>query len=325
MRVTTRLYLAALPSVIGVLAVAGLAYWGQYAHAVPEIILAVAIAATVVTFVMSWTNVRYVALRVERLARNGRTPNRSRTSRQTVAGPMASSNNLDELDTIEGVVTQLSNAVQSAELGRERELTEHRERRREYAEILGSVAASVTRKLDDVRLPLHILLENHFGELNENQEEMLGAARVSAEQIFDELSAMTDLAELELGQILLRKDRVFPADMLNAILPIIRSQAIAKGIELRVEIAPLIPAFHVDASRLQRALLLLLTDAVTAASDDAEMHLRLVIEGEGIVVEMSVVPEHESSTPVLFARRIVEATGGQVLQSNGVLTIRVRQ
>ena len=46
MRVGQRLYLALLPAVLGVLTVAALAYWGQYAHARrPEVVVVVAVIA----------------------------------------------------------------------------------------------------------------------------------------------------------------------------------------------------------------------------------------------------------------------------------------
>lgn len=51
---------------------------------------------------------------------------------------------------------------------------------REHAALIARTAAELAARLDDVRLPLHILLSDHFGELNENQEEMLGAAQAAA-------------------------------------------------------------------------------------------------------------------------------------------------
>lgn len=47
---------------------------------------------------------------------------------------------------------------------------------RERAALVERTASELAAWLDEVRLPLHILLSDHFGELNENQEEMLGAA-----------------------------------------------------------------------------------------------------------------------------------------------------
>ena len=47
--------------------------------------------------------------------------------------------------------------------------------------------AAATRWLGQVRISLHILLENRFGDLNENQEELLGAARAAADEADAEL------------------------------------------------------------------------------------------------------------------------------------------
>jgi len=68
MKISHRLYLTALPAIIGVLVVAALAYWGQYAHAVPQLLVVVAAVATIGSVVLSWNNARYVVQRIERLA-----------------------------------------------------------------------------------------------------------------------------------------------------------------------------------------------------------------------------------------------------------------
>jgi hypothetical protein len=52
--------------------------------------------------------------------------------------------------------------------------------RLEHAALIARTAEELAARLDEVRLPLHILLSDHYGELNENQEEMLGAAQTAA-------------------------------------------------------------------------------------------------------------------------------------------------
>lgn len=324
MRVTHRLYFAALPSVVGALAVAGLAYWGQYSRTVAEVILVIAIGATLTTLVMSWINVRYVAQRVERLAHiGGRASNAQRIPRNAKV-PSTANHPGDELDTIERVVARLNDAVQSTTEDRARDVAYHEQRRREYAEILAAVALSGERELDEVRLPLHILLENHFGELNENQEEMLGAARVAAEKIANELTAMAELARMELGQTVFRHDRVFPADLINAILPTLRAQATGRDIDLRADIAPLVPAFHVDASRLQQALQLVFAQCINAMPPDTQASLTLVGERDGVLMKMLPGAELATGSEQLLAQRVIEALGGSVLVDSGALTIRIR-
>ena len=309
MRVTHRLYLAALPSLVGALAVAALAYWGQYSRVVPGAILLIAVVATAATLLLSWVNVRYVAKRVERLARGGRTPQPVGTG--------------DELDTIEGDVAMLRAAVEAAEIGRTREVAREQRHRLELGRLLASVAGNASLRLDEVRLPLHILLENHFGELNENQEEMLGAARTSVQVVADEVSAIAELARLELGELLLRKDRVFPADALNAIFPVIRAQANAKQVQVDLDIEPLIPALYADASRLQQALQRLLGDAIQTMSANTQSMLSLRSHADGVLVLLAPVAEPPTSTQHVLHQRILEAMGGTVRYDDDGLRIQL--
>ena len=67
-RTSQRLFLAVIPAVVGVLAVAGLAYWGQYAQRAPHIVVIIAAVAAVGSLVMAWYNTRYVAQRIAQLA-----------------------------------------------------------------------------------------------------------------------------------------------------------------------------------------------------------------------------------------------------------------
>lgn len=324
MRVTQRLYFAALPSVVGALAVAALAYWGQYSRAVPEVILVIAIVATVATLIVSWINVRYVAQRVERLAQRGRRGATATGARNGASVGSADETQQDELDAIEGVVTNLKDAVQAVTDDRARDIAHHEARRRQFAEVLAMVASTGARELDEVQLPLHILLENHFGELNENQEEMLGAARVAAERMAIEITAMAELARIELGELVFRRDRVFPADILNAILPVVRAATVAREIELNVDILPLVPAFHVDASRLQQALQLLLTESVKSMSTRVRAKLSLAVEQNRVVIALSPVAELLTSTQALLARRTIETMHGRVEVTAGSLRIAIK-
>ena len=61
MRVTQRLYLTVLPAVVGLLTVAALAYWGQYAHTVPTVFLVIAAVATVASLALTWVNARQIS------------------------------------------------------------------------------------------------------------------------------------------------------------------------------------------------------------------------------------------------------------------------
>ena len=71
MTVSQRLYLAVVPAIVGVFAVAGLAYWGQYDRQAPHVLVIVGVIASVGSLIVAWRNTRYVATRVTRLAAAG--------------------------------------------------------------------------------------------------------------------------------------------------------------------------------------------------------------------------------------------------------------
>ncbi|MBC8088805.1 MAG: hypothetical protein H7Z40_16185 [Phycisphaerae bacterium] len=326
MRVTHRLYLAAFPSVLGVLAVAGLAYWGQYARVIPETILIVAAVASISTMVLSWVNVRYVAQRVDRLARTSTGAGATKPSANAKAAllrkPLASGN--DELDAIEGVVTNLSSAVMTERHDRALDSAAQEARTTHYATMLATVSASATRKLDEARIPLHILLENHFGELNENQEEMLAAARAATELADDELKAIRLIAELDLGTRTLRYDRIHPADMLHAILPMLHSAAEHSGVVLSADIAPLVPPITGDGPMLQDALLTLLRDGVASSAKGASLHLVLASETGAARISFNAAALEPAPVRSILAQRVIRACGGQILLSETGLQVVLR-
>src|SRR5262245_55971870 len=130
MRIGRRLFLAVLPAVLGVLSVAGLAYWGRYQRQVPEAVVAVAAVASVVSLWLAWRNTRYVAQRIERRAggvvdtRDSRREFAAGAAHAPSGGSIAPTPTLrnDELDSIERVVDSLSSAVVLAtDQGRQQE------------------------------------------------------------------------------------------------------------------------------------------------------------------------------------------------------------
>jgi signal transduction histidine kinase len=315
------MYLTVMPALLGVLVVAALAYWGQYHQQVPHLVVVVAGVATMGTLALAWLNARYVALRVERLA--GSEGGGSSVTLRGIASAVAPGHvgtPADELDTIEEVVDRLSSAVAVAESGKEAREQEMLERARDYSTLMASVAEDVEKRLEDIRLPLHILLENRFGELNENQEEMLGAARAAADAADADVVAMHQLADLDRGARPLRHDRILPGDLVKALVPTLQAQAEKQGATLRVDIEPLIPAIWGDQPQLQEALSTLLSEAV-ARADNTDLELRLQKAETGCEVVVRGGGTVRRTVRTALAMRLVGVMGGRVDRTPGELRI----
>jgi signal transduction histidine kinase len=305
-RVAQRLYVAVLPAVLGVVLVAALGYWGQYHHTVPQAFVVIAAVTAVASLVMTWRNTRYVARRIERLAEGRRR-----------AGGGAAGDKGDELETIERVVDTLSSevtVVREASVERERAAAQ---RVSEYASLLAETSASVARRLDEVRLPLHILIENRFGELNDNQEEMLAAARIAAEDAESDVRRLREIAQIDQGALALRRDSVKLGDVIASILPTLRSRAEREGVRLEVDLPPGLPRFPADTVRLREALSLLIEQRI--ANTTRGEAIRLTVEraqGETRIA-LTHPPIQAIGSEESLARRLIEAHGGRIETSGG--------
>ena len=104
MKIGQRLYLTSLPAIVAVFLMAGLVYWGQYAHTAPELVLVVGAIAVITSFALAWSNARYVARRIESLAT--RAVSRDEAKVSVAPSVLAAEPDLapDEIDEIERVV-----------------------------------------------------------------------------------------------------------------------------------------------------------------------------------------------------------------------------
>lgn len=303
MKIGRRLYITVIPAVLGVILVAALGYWGEYSRDVPGVIVGLAGVAALASLWLAWRNTRYVAERIERLAGGTGAPEPTQAH--------------DELETIERVVDNLSTEASAArEAGAESQRAAEA-RVAEYAALLSETSAGVARRLEEVRLPLHILLDSRFGDLNDNQEEMIAAARRAAEDAEAALQRLREIADLDRGALKLRRDEVRLGEMLNAILPTLRALAARAGAQITLEVAPGRPRILGDTARLREALVKLIGQRAEAANpgDTVSISLEHGREATQLVIRHS--PMTGIGAEEILARRIIEAHDGRVRTTGG--------
>jgi signal transduction histidine kinase len=249
------LYLAIVPAIVGIFAVAGLAYWGQYGRQAPELLVIIAVVASVASLIVAWRNTRYVATRIARLA----------------APAMVT--RVDELDAIEEEVGRLQRAVTDAKATEALAKQYSEAAIHEYGGLVADTATSVAHQLDEVRMPLHILLDNHFGDLNENQEEMLAAARSAADDAQGSLDRLREIADLDRRAIRLRTERIRLSDLVNALMPGLAAEGTRAGVRVSADLPPFLPPVAGDRVRLGEALSLLATDGVRRTPSGGEVQI----------------------------------------------------
>lgn len=228
---------------------------------------------------------------------------------------------LDELASIERTVERLRSdlsaeranaAAREAELARERG---------EAMRMLEQVAGATVRAIDDVRLPLHILLDNRFGELNDNQEEILGAAQTAVDDAAQLLHRTRTLLALDRGTIAPRRDAVHINDLLGALLKPVRADAERRRIELVVDIPPALPRVLSDRTHLQEALAALFRSALGRTADEGRCEVAALPTQPGVRISVAPGTAEDADLDALLAFHLLRTLGVTVRHEPGRLTL----
>lgn len=323
-----RLFVGLLPALLAVLVTAGLAYYGEYGHAVPGIILGTAAVLSIASLVVTWINTRYLSTRINRLT----------GSMPESAGERAGES--DEFDRIERVVGHLGSALSASEAERARLNAAAEARLREEATMLAAVAHDSIAQLDEVRLPLHILLETRFGDLNENQEELLRDARSAADAMGTALRRLAQVADADRGALVVQRELVQINDVVRAVLPLARAAAERQGARVDVTLEPGLPRVRVDRARLAEALALFASEAAAATGTERPLVVTTT-RRSGAGVDVTIAPNvgaapadvkdgnGESGGPnrpvggIILARRLISIQGGSTADDAGSYLIRL--
>lgn len=284
MSVGWRLAAGVVPSLVAVVLVAGLLYDGETGRTALDVILIVAAALSIASTVLTWVNARYFVRRIARLAHTT------------------------------GAVTR--------EVDGERECADDFDRmakqRQEEATMLAGVVTDSLAQLDEVRLPLQILLESKFGDLNENQEELLRDARNAADAIDTALRRLGQVADADRGAMSVQRELVQINDVVRSVMPLARAAAERQGARVGLSLEPGLQRVFADRARLAEALTLLATDA--ALKTGPEVPLSIATERDGAAAVIRIAPAPEAS---IVASRLVTVQGGALAPAADSLTLRI--
>jgi K+-sensing histidine kinase KdpD len=212
--------------------------------------------------------------------------------------------------------------------------------------MLGGVVSDTLSQLDQVRLPLQILLESPFGELNENQEELLRDARAAADAIDVALRRLGQVTDIDRDALGIQHERVQINDVVRSVLPMARAAAERRGARTESTLEPGLPRVDADRPRLAEALALLLADS--ASESTASTSLRVSTERAGASAIIRIAPASDVAkslsasttttevppraeerrrgatlSALILASRLIAAQGGTVGIDDGALTVRI--
>lgn len=276
--------------------------YGKAGRAAPEVFLGLASALTVASIVIAWVNAAYFAERLARLAR-------TTEAASGVGGPT------DECDRIEKAVGTLGTALTTSEAERHRVDAVAAARLRELATTLAGAVSDSLSQLDQVRLPLQILLESPFGELNDNQEELLRDARGAADSMDAALRRVGQVADIDREAFSVQRELVQVNDVVRSVVPHARAAGEQMGARTEAALEPGLPRVLGDRTRLAEALSLLIADVAPAVGQNEPLTIATERVGSRAIVRIAphrpVAPDEPAQSHVDPGDAPDRGTGGR--------------
>lgn len=318
MKVAMRLNLTALPVIVGLVLLVLLAYFGEYQRQAPELLVILTGVAAVCSALLSWQNTRIVSRRVGELVRGFR-------ELGLVASPSVSPSldEFDELDAVRQSVMQLAADRSTWRKAAEEQVRVAEQRLRSHEHLLLEASRVARVRLEEIRLALHILQSSPFGELNENQEELIAAARSAADEADGELQTLGRLASA--GDLAAQRapEAITVRSLLESPLAMALSSTPDAVGNATGALPDDLPPVQVDAPAVQEALATLLRDAVSALSPGDRLRLDAQVAEVRVVLTIQPAPAW-SEIPGLRAQlaiRLLEAQGGAVHREQHALHV----
>jgi len=128
--------------------------------------------------------------------------------------------------------------------------------------LISTVSHELKTPLTSVRMALYLLHEGTVGPLAAKQADLVSTARTDADRLLKTLNDLLDLAKLEQGPSQLQLASVTPSELIETALLETREMINAAGITLKMDIAPNLPAVHIDRQRIAYVFTNLITNAI---------------------------------------------------------------
>lgn len=145
----------------------------------------------------------------------------------------------------------------------------------------------------ELRTPLNgiigfssILLEQTFGVLNDKQRQYINGIYECGYQQLNLINDLLDIAKIEAGREELEIVTLSVEEICNICISVVREEASKRGLQLLLEISPLLTTCNADGRRLKQILLNLLSNAVKFTESGS---VTLKVDSEAGYIKFAVI------------------------------------
>jgi len=150
------------------------------------------------------------------------------------------------------------------------------------ANFISMVSHELRTPLNSLNGFLEIVTEGQAGPLNEQQQEFLNYARLSAEQLITLVKDILLISKADAGQFALRIEEVEIPKLVQQTMQGLQTAAEKRKITISADLAPDLPVIRADALRLQQVLSNLLSNAIKFSPEGGAAQLWVCVEGSNL-------------------------------------------
>lgn len=142
------------------------------------------------------------------------------------------------------------------------------------SEFLSNMSHELRTPLNHIIGFSEMLLDNHFGELSESQEEYLNDILDSGTHLLSLINDILDLSKVEAGKMTLEMNQVNLSDLLERSLIVVKEKAIKHSIQIKVDINDIPETMSADERKLKQIIYNLLSNAVKFTPDGGSVSIK---------------------------------------------------
>lgn len=198
----------------------------------------------------------------------------------------------DDTDLLVAVATHVGATLQNARL-----IAELREANRLKDQFLATLSHELRTPLTAITGWVELLSESRKLGRDGDLTDGIEAISASANSLTRLISDMLDLSRIQRGVLRLQRDPIDINDAVASAARNVRQSALARKLELRLELADALPTTIADAQRIQQALWNLLSNAIKFTHAGGTINVRTRVVDDGAATSGADKSEREAVEP----------------------------
>ncbi|GAB3985863.1 ATP-binding protein [Spirosoma daeguense] len=178
-----------------------------------------------------------------------------------------------QIQSVEVTPTGEQQAVQAGYVIVLQNITAYKELDLAKTNFIATVSHELKTPISAIKMSLTLLTNERVGLLNEEQQQMVKSIRENTDRLLSITGELTNMAQVESGQIQLQVHAVPPADLIQTATSALRTQAEQKNIRFNVALPADLPAVKADPDKASWVLINFLANALRHSPDDSSIDI----------------------------------------------------